>query len=353
MSLIEFGFSAARAETFRREHPDLEPGRVVRQDRQYLRIHTDAGEVLAAPSGRLKSGAADAEGLPVIGDWVAITTGSKDDVRHLAHVLPRTSLLSRREVGDSDRPQPMAANIDWVLVVLGLDTPVNVRRLERSLTWVWNCGATPLVLLNKADLCLDVPAALAEIETAAAGVEVFVGSALTGDGVDAVRARLIPGQTSLLLGASGAGKSTWVNALIGDDAQATGGVRAFDQKGRHTTSHRELRRLANGSLLVDIPGVRELGLWVGESDGLAEAFADVEALAQQCRFADCTHVAEPGCAVRGAVPADRLESYLKLQRELARLAALTDVRAAQARKKKEREQTNAGYAQTRAKRRSD
>lgn len=350
MPLTDFGFTAERATAFAADHPDLEAGRVIRQDRQYLRIHTETDEVLAAPSGKLKANAADAEALPVIGDWVAITRGSKEDVRHLMHVLPRTSLLSRREVGDADRPQPMAANIDWVLIVLGLDGPVNVRRLERSLTWVWNCGATPLVLLNKADLCDDVPATLAELQTAAAGVEVFVGSALTGEGVDAVRARLPPGQTSLLLGASGAGKSTFVNALLGRETQATGDVRAFDQKGRHTTTHRELKRLPNGSLLVDIPGVRELGMWTGDGEGLAEAFADIDALAQTCRFADCLHQAEPGCAVRGGVAEDRLESFHKLQREIARIAALTDVRAAQVRKKKERALTNAGYDQSRKKR---
>ncbi len=290
------------------------------------------------------------EALPVVGDWVAVTRGGAHDTRHIIAVMERKSLLSRRAVGDADRPQTMAANVDLVLIVIGLDAPMNVRRLERSLTWVWNCGCTPVLLLNKADLCDDVPAVLAEVATAAAGVEVIVGSAHTGDGLEVLRARLPPAQTVLMLGASGAGKSSWANALLEHQSIATTEVRADDRKGRHTTTHRELHRLPNGALLIDIPGVRELGLWTGEGDGLAEAFADLEALAATCRFSDCAHAAEPGCAVRDAVTPERLESYLKLQRELARLAARTDAQAALAQKRKDRVLTVGAWSHSRNKR---
>lgn len=356
MSLASFGFTPAHAQAFAALAEALstpvEPGRVVRQDRALLRVQTEDAEVLASPSGRLQSLAPSAEELPVVGDWVAVTRGSADDTRHILAVLPRSTLLTRRAPGEADRPQPMAANVDVVLVVVGLDGPVNVRRLERSLTWVWNSGATPVLLLNKADLCADLDAARADVETATAGVDVFVGSAQSGDGLDAVRARLAPGTTALLLGASGAGKSSWVNLLLGTEVTSTAAVRDGDHKGRHTTTHRELHRLTHGALLVDVPGIRELGLWTGDGDGLGEAFADVEALAQQCRFGDCHHAGEPGCAVRDALPAARLESYAKLQRELERLEARTNVHAAQARKAREKALNVAGWTHSRNKRKA-
>ncbi|HZH02835.1 MAG TPA: ribosome small subunit-dependent GTPase A, partial [Myxococcaceae bacterium] len=212
--------------------------------------------------------------------------------------------------------------------------------------------------LNKADACPHVQAALTEIAAVTSGVEVLVGSALSGEGAEALRQRLPPRKTVLLLGASGVGKSSWVNLLLGEQALSTAEVRASDHKGRHTTTHRELRRLPNGSLLVDVPGVRELGLWAGEAEGLSEAFADIAELARGCRFNNCTHGMEPGCAVReavkqGVLSEERVESHGKLQRELDRLDARMNTQSAQARKQRERVLTVAAWTHSRKKKGGD
>lgn len=333
MSLDPFGWTPTLAQTFTTlsASSSLEPGRVVRQDRSLLKVQTAAGAVLAMPSGKLVSGAVTQEDLPVIGDWVAVTTGAADDTRHIMSILPRTSILLRRASGEEHRAQPMAANVDQVLIVVGLDKPLNARWLERSVTWVSNTGASACVVLNKADMSPDPAAAAEEARATLPGIDVVTVSALAGIGLAEVHGKLAPRRTAMMLGASGAGKSTLLNALLGDESQKTGPVRFADQKGRHTTTYRELHPLPGGALLVDIPGVRELGLW-GEGEGLQDAFTDVAALASGCRFNDCAHEDEPGCAVRRAVEkgeltAERVQGFHKLQRELEALAAKTEARA--------------------------
>jgi ribosome biogenesis GTPase len=260
---------------------------------------------------------------PTVGDWLAVRPVGLE----VAEVLPRTSLLKRGSSGKASTAQPLAANVDHVLVCLGLSGPLPLRRLERLLALAWESGAVPVVVLTKADLCDDLEAAVAEAAAHAPGCEVVAVAATAGD-----LAGLAPyvSSTLVLLGASGAGKSTIVNALMRSDVMATGEARAVDGKGRHTTSHRELLVLPTGGVVIDSPGLRGVALH-GVDEGLSLAFADVEELAAACRFADCRHTGEPGCAViasieTGDLGQDRVDAWRKLQRELAYEARRTDVR---------------------------
>ena len=258
-----------------------------------------------------------------VGDWLAVTDEA------VAAVLPRTSLLVRGAASGESRSQPLAANVDTVLVCASLAQPLAVRRVERLLTLAWDSGATPVVVLTKADLHPDPAAAVRDLQPHAPGVDVVVVSAATGD-VAALAPYARPGATLVLLGVSGAGKSTVVNALLGGDVMAVGEVRDVDGKGRHTTTHRELLLLPGGGWVIDTPGLRGVALHAAD-DGLALAFSDVEDLATACRFADCRHVTEPGCAVLASVVAgdlgqDRVDAWRKLQRELAFQARRTDAR---------------------------
>jgi ribosome biogenesis GTPase len=258
-----------------------------------------------------------------VGDWLAVT----DDGGWA--LLPRTSLLVRGASSGVSRTQPLAANVDVVLVVASLSMPIPVRRVERLLTLAWESGATPVVVLTKADLHPDPEAAARDLEPHAPGAPIVVTRAADGD-VEALAPYASPGTTLVLLGASGAGKSTVVNALAGAAVMDTGDVRGVDGKGRHTTTHRELVVLPSGAVVIDTPGLRGVAL-AGSEEGLALAFSDVEELAAACRFADCAHVGEPGCAVQASIDAGdlsaaRMESWHKLQRELAFQARRTDAR---------------------------
>ena len=233
--------------------------------------------------------------------------------------------------------QVLAANLDTVFVVSGLDGDLNPRRFERYLTLAWESGATPALVLTKADLCEDVPPALLEVEQVALGVSVHVVSNVTGEGLDELAPYLMPARTIALLGSSGVGKSTLANRLLGQELQATKAI-ADDGRGRHTTTSRQLIRLPGGALLVDTPGLREIQLWDAD-EGIQEAFADVDELAADCRFNDCAHMREPGCAVQAAIdegrlPRERLQSYRALQRELKRLALKQDARLRSEERKK-------------------
>ncbi|WP_224366262.1 ribosome small subunit-dependent GTPase A [Hyalangium versicolor] len=333
----------------------LVPGRVVRQERGLLTVQTSEQALLARPAGRLLHHASSSTELPTIGDWVALQPPAGEGEALLHAVLPRHSVLMRREAGSEHEGQLIAANLDVVFLVTGLDGNFNPRRIERALTVAWNSGAAPVVVLTKADLHPEVSSFLAEVEELAAGVPVLPVSAQQGTGLEALLAHLPAGKTGALLGSSGVGKSTLVNRLLGEERLATQAVREDDDRGRHTTTHRQLFVLPQGGLLIDGPGMRELGLW-GEEEGLGQAFSDILELASGCRFSDCTHRREPGCAVREALAAgglseERLQSFEKLQREQAYQARQASSAAQREQKRTERIRSLAGWEHSRNKRR--
>jgi ribosome biogenesis GTPase / thiamine phosphate phosphatase len=291
------------------------PGRVVSQDRDRWLVRTEAGVAVARITTTSYAAA-----TPVTGDWVVVEPGPEAaDPLTLIAVLPRRSAISRGSAGDGRTEHVLAANMDVIWIIHGLDIPLNARRLERYLAVAWESGAMPEIVLTKADLAPDVQEAAAEAGSVAMGVAVHTVSAAQEESVEALRDRLRAGVTYALLGPSGAGKSTLINALAGTAVAATGEVREWDRKGRHTTTRRELFRLAGGALLMDTPGLRELRLWAMD-EGLLQAFPEIDALAASCRFRDCRHDVEPGCAVSaaaesGALSAERLASYRKLRSE--------------------------------------
>lgn len=260
----------------------------------------------------------DTQDFPTAGDFVMVNYIENGDSRITA-TLPRKSLFSRREPGPIPKDQAVAANFDYVFILQSLNQDFNPRRLERYLTLAWQSGATPVVLLTKADLVEDYWPYLTQADRICAGVNIHVVSAHTGYGLERLNAYLQPGKTVVFLGSSGVGKSSLVNALAGEDIMAVSAIREDDSKGRHTTTHRQLIRLKSGVMIIDTPGMRELGMW-DASEGLQDAFADVESYLGKCRFSDCAHRQEPGCAIRAAIAAGELdlsrwESYQKLKEE--------------------------------------
>jgi ribosome biogenesis GTPase len=305
------------------EAPACEPGRVTGDYGQELAVAVAAGEITAAQR-RPGSGAM----RPTVGDWVLAAPGGPRGLHRIDRLLTRRSALVRKAAGAVTAQQELAANVDLVFIVMGLDGDANARRLERWTAAVWECGAEPVVLLNKADLAADANAWLGAAAAAAPGVAAYLVSAVTGEGAAIIGELLVGGRTGVLVGSSGVGKSTLVNRLLGAERQRTAAVRGHDHGGRHTTSSRELFALPGGGCLIDGPGIRELQLWAGD-EGLDAAFADIATLAAGCRFRDCRHDGEPGCTVATAVAAGRLAaervaSYHKLERELASLAARQD-----------------------------
>lgn len=318
----------------RGEGRTLEAARVTWHVREHYRVQAADGELAAKPSGRSRF----EEQLPVVGDWVVIERGPSE--ARIEHCLPRRTKLSRKVAGDRVAEQVVAANIDTVLLVAGLDGDYNQRRIERMLSMAWDSGASPVVVLNKADLSDDPAAAVAQTTAIAPGVTVVALSAKRETGLEPLLETLPPAHTAIMVGSSGVGKSTLLNRLCGEEVMPTADVREHDDRGRHTTTHRQLIRLPNGALLIDNPGIRELQLWADDEPALEEAFADVLEIAAGCRFRDCAHEAEPGCAVRAAVEAgtlsaSRLANMRELERELARLELKQN---AAARRKVERKQ---------------
>jgi ribosome biogenesis GTPase len=312
MSLMDAGWARYAPETT----PDNLTGRVALVHRDRFVVWTEDGEVTATASGHLRHSDED---QPCVGDWVTLRDGCV-----ISAVLPRRTKLSRKEPGRRASEQVLAANMDVLFVVSGLDGDYNPRRLERYLVLAHESGARPVVLLNKADLRADLDEVVRSTESVAVGVLVLAVSAITGAGMDSVSEQVGKDETAALIGSSGVGKSAIVNAFLGEERQQTLSVRESDSKGRHTTTHRELIRMPGEWLLMDLPGVREVQLW-SDAEGVDDAFEDIAELAAQCRFRDCSHEGEPGCAVRdGGLDPMRLRSYHKLKREASFLERQTD-----------------------------
>jgi ribosome biogenesis GTPase len=313
-------------------------GRVAAEDRGSYVVWIGESEHRAEVSGRFLFTADSPSEFPKVGDWVALSVFGDTDAEVIHAVLPRRSKLARKASGETTEEQVLAANIDVIFIVQGLDHDFNLRRLERHLVMIHEGGARPAVILNKADLRKNYPDLAGTVTDLAPGIEVFPVSALTDLGLDNLSSYIREGLTYAFIGSSGVGKSTLANKLLGRSLLKTAEVRVKDSKGRHTTSRRELIRIPGGGVLIDAPGIREFGLW-DAGEGLGEAYAEISAAARGCRFADCSHVHEAGCAVisavgEGRIPRERYESYLKLRKELAYLEVRqTQSRETAARKK--------------------
>ena len=336
LTLEELGFNSAFAQHFNTiDNTNLAPCRVSLEQRGLYCVMTELGEMDAVCTGKMLY---EAE-KPAIGDWVTAQILDEQPPKAIiTSILPRKSMFSRKEAGSRMREQPVAANIDTVFVVMGLDHNFRAARIERYLTLAWESGADPVVVLTKCDLCDDIESKINEIMASAPGVPVHAVSVINGVGLECLDEYIFKGRTVALLGSSGVGKSTIVNYLLGNEVMRVQDVRDDDSRGRHTTTHRQLFVLPSGGMVIDTPGMRELQLW-DANDGLSEAFSDIESLAEGCRFRDCTHNDEPGCAVRqalkdGSLDARRFENYRKMLGELSYFKRKNDVGAASVEREK-------------------
>ncbi len=314
------------------------PARVIARHRTVYRVVCAEGDLEAVIAGKVRYRAANKSEYPVVGDWVAVSPRIDEGTAVIHDILPRQTWFSRKAPGIEIEEQVFAANIDTVFWVSSLNKVLNTRRIERFMVSVWDGGAAPAIILNKADLCESVDEQVAKVEIAAPGVPVLVMSAKQGIGLEQLTPYLQAGKTVIFIGQSGVGKSTIINRTVGKDVLKTGDIRESDDRGRHTTVSRQLIVLPGGGMVIDTPGIRELQIWDLDQTGL-EAFDNLEELATQCRFADCRHESEPGCAVKAAVEdgiidRKRHENFMKLRRELDYLQTKVDFSARSEEKKR-------------------
>ncbi|MBQ8589717.1 MAG: ribosome small subunit-dependent GTPase A [Firmicutes bacterium] len=294
-------------------------GRIISQEKGLYRLVTECGEKVAEISGKFRYDSETLSDYPAVGDFVMVDWNEAGGNAIIHHVLQRKSCFIRKAAGEGRQEQVVAANVDTLFLCMALNNDFNLRRLERYLSIGWDSGAIPVIVLTKSDLCTDLEEKLVEIGEVAIGVNVLVTSSMETDGEAEIRPYITKGKTVAFIGSSGVGKSTLINRLLGEDILATNGLRN-DDKGRHTTTRRELILLSEGGMVIDTPGMRELGMWDNES-GIEQTFSDIEELAERCRFYDCTHTSEPDCAIRealgdGTLSQERWMSYLKLKTEL-------------------------------------
>jgi ribosome biogenesis GTPase / thiamine phosphate phosphatase len=336
-------FFANHFEPYR--HQGFTVARVVIESRNSYILQSENAELSAEITGKLRYRAIERQDFPAVGDWVVIRAREREGTASIYEILPRKSKFSRKNVGAETVEQIVATNVDTVFLVSGLDGDFNPRRIERYLILAWESGTNPVIVLNKADVCPNLEACLREVSAVALSVPIITISAATSQGLEALKPYLQPGQTVALLGSSGVGKSTITNQLMGETVQTVQTVRQGDNRGKHTTTHRELMVLPTGGLIIDTPGMRELQIWTGD-EGISGTFADIEELAQQCRFSDCQHQREPGCAVGQALQDGRLDksrflNYQKLQKELKYMERKQDQREYIAEKEKWKKLTKA------------
>jgi len=301
-------------------HPEWIVGRITLQEKGLYQLVTAQGEKWAEVSGKFRYSADVASDYPAVGDFVMVDWNGDGGNAVIHQILPRKSCITRKAAGNARQEQVVAANIDTIFLCMSLNNDFNLRRLERYLSIAWDSGATPVIVLTKADLCDDLPEKMADVSSIAIGVDVLVTSALNEDGYAQVLPYIREGRTVAFIGSSGVGKSTLINCLLGEQRLDTNGLRN-DDKGRHTTTHRELILLPCGGMVIDTPGMRELGMWDSDA-GIDQTFGEIEELAACCRFHDCSHQSEPGCAIQkalrdGTLSEDRWHSYLKLKSETA------------------------------------
>jgi ribosome biogenesis GTPase len=334
MELEKIGWSEFFAHNFQQyAEQGFSPARITSLHANLYTAQSESGELEGKISGKFRFNARSQSDYPAVGDWVAVKRNADTRTMTIHGLLPRRTAFSRKQVSDTGITdvQIISANIDVIFIVNGLDLDFNIQRLERYIIAASDSGARAVIILNKSDLCSNVDFHLSQIRKLDAAIPVHVTSAVEGNGLEAVAEYLVPGMTITLVGSSGVGKSTIINALLGQEKQTTGEVRGHDSKGRHVTTHRELILLPNGAMVIDNPGMREMGMW-GDENSLSTLFEDIEKLATQCKFRNCAHDTEPGCAIKSAIESGslepaRLNDYRKLQKELRVLAVRKDQRS--------------------------